>query len=101
MTQVQRLYRYILLMKDLVEEVLELQYKWTSAPSPDMVRRGRATQHEIAGWIGQRLPKLAGLVPGVTEDIAVDASDGAGAKAKVPWARVFSRSRAPSAQEGW
>jgi|GEM_PF-4512079 len=38
---------------------------------------------------------------GPYKDMDVEASDGTGLKARVPWIRVFSRSRSPSATRGW
>lgn len=88
-------------MKALIEEVLALQHAYTARPTEEMLRRGRIVRNEIPAWVTTRLDGLKTIVPGATDDLAVDASDGAGSKAKVPWTRVYSMSRAPSASEGW
>ena len=88
-------------MKDPIEEVLALQSEWTAKPTTAMVRRGQIVLHAIPAQIRTRLPDLAAVVPGATDDLRVDGSDGAGAKAKVPWTRIFSASRSPGASEGW
>lgn len=88
-------------MRDLIREVLTLQSEWTALPTPAMVRRGRIIEHEIPEWIRARLPELTAIAPATANDLDVDASDGAGAKARIPWTRVFSRGRSPGASEGW
>jgi hypothetical protein len=88
-------------VQDLLEEILLLQSEWTSKNTPDMKRRGELVRHECASWLRDQLPRLAHLVPESVQDLAVEGRDGTGLKTEVPWVRVHSLARSPSATEGW
>lgn len=86
-------------MREAFGEVLSLQSEYTPSNSPAMQRRGVLIRHEIAN-------ELRGLLPALTEasgiaDLRVEGRDATGLKTEVPWTRVYSASKSPSATEGW
>jgi hypothetical protein len=86
-------------IREVFEEVLRLQRSWSSSNSPDMQRRGELIRTEARRH-------LAGILDGLTAgfqtvDWAVEGRDGTGLKTRVPWVRVYSRSKAPTATAGW
>src|SRR4051794_8207014 len=66
-----------------------------------MARRGVLVRKEAADWLRELLPQLSAAVPALVDDLAVEGRDGTGRKTEVPWLRVHSRTRSPSATEGW
>jgi len=66
-----------------------------------MERRGTVVRREAAEWLRGELPALLELMPPGVEDLAVQGKDGTGRKTEVPWVRVFSVSRSPSATVGF
>ncbi|WP_344813851.1 MrcB family domain-containing protein [Microlunatus aurantiacus] len=88
-------------MRDLLEEVMLLQTTWTALNTPDMARRGRLVRQEIAAWMREELESMLDELPPRVRDLAVEGKDGIGRKTEVPWARVYSESRSPSATDGW
>lgn len=88
-------------MKDILEEVLLLQPDWQSANSPEMQRRGVLVRSEAARWLRDRLPRLAVAASSAVDDLAVEGRDGTGRKTEIPWVRIHSKRRSPSATEGW
>jgi len=88
-------------MRAEIEEVLRLQPAWTWRNTPEMERRGVVVRREAAGWLRGELPALSALMPPGVEDLAVQGKDGTGRKTELPWVRVFSVSRSPSATIGF
>ncbi|WP_434450824.1 MrcB family domain-containing protein [Lentzea sp. E54] len=88
-------------MRELLRDVLLLQPKWTADNTPEMQERGRLIRHDVAGWLREQLPALERAASVEIDDWAVEASDGTGLKAVIPWVRVHSLSRSPSATKGW
>ncbi|MER7073234.1 DUF3578 domain-containing protein [Terrabacter sp. NPDC000476] len=88
-------------MRELLEETLLLQTEWSAANTPSMERRGVLVRHEIASWMRDRVDALLPFLPPQVRDLAVEGKDGMGRKTEIPWARVYSESRSPSATEGW
>ncbi|WP_146173791.1 MrcB family domain-containing protein [Saccharothrix carnea] len=87
-------------MRELLRDVLLLQPGWSRENTPAMQERGRLIRHEVARWLREQLPTIAENTPGV-DDWQVEARDGTGLKNEIPWARVYSASRSPSATVGW
>lgn len=88
-------------VRKLLEEILRLQPEWQSTRSVAMDRRGVLVRRELPGWLRHRLPALAGAIGESIQDLAVEGRDGTGPKSELPWARLHSRSRSPSATVGW
>ncbi|WP_436496834.1 MrcB family domain-containing protein [Actinokineospora sp. HUAS TT18] len=86
------------MLRDLFDQVLAAQREYSPKKTEAMVRRGELIGGPIARWIEERLPRLR---QATIDDLAVDASDGKGLKAEIPWVRVHSSSRSPRATDGW
>lgn len=86
-------------MRDQFEEALLLQTEFSANNTPAMQRRGQLVRTEIAAEIRALIAGRSGLseVP----DLQVQGKDGTGRKTEVPWVRVYSASRSPSATIGW
>lgn len=87
-------------MRELLRDVLLLQPVWSRKNTPAMQERGRLIRHEVARWLREQLSAIAENTPSVG-DWQVEARDGTGLKNEIPWARVYSTSRSPSATVGW
>jgi hypothetical protein len=88
-------------MRDFLRDVLLLQPQWSSTNTPAMQQRGHLVRDDVAGWLRERLPELARNASVEVDDWKVQPSDGAGNKNEIPWVRVHSASRSPSATRGW
>lgn len=88
-------------MRALLRDVLLLQPKWESTNTPAMQKRGHLVRDDVAGRLREQLPALARYAPVGVDDWKVEPSDGAGNKSEIPWVRVHSASRSPSATRGW
>lgn len=88
-------------MQELFEEVLRLQPEWTARSTPAMERRGTIIRREVGDWLRARLPGLALAMPESARDLEIEGRDATGLKSRVPWVRIYSLSRSPSATRGW
>ncbi|WP_433265206.1 MrcB family domain-containing protein [Actinosynnema sp. CS-041913] len=88
-------------MRDLLESVLRLQAEFDSTHTPAMVRRGELVEGGIADWVRDRADRINPRLPIPIDDIQVKARDHTGRKSEVPWVRVYSAGRSPSATTGW
>ncbi|GAA0953605.1 MrcB family domain-containing protein [Actinocorallia libanotica] len=88
-------------MDGLLLETLDLQRFWTAKSTPKMERRGILVRNEIPAWIRERLGQLEAAVGIADEKLQVEGRDATGLKSEVPWARVYSEDRSPSATTGW
>lgn len=66
-----------------------------------MERRGTIVRRELVGWLRDRLPQLTALMPESAKDLEIEGRDATGLKSRVPWVRIYSVSRSPSATQGW
>lgn len=62
---------------------------------------GVLVRREIASWLRAQLAELSRLVPAAVDDLGVEVRDGTGRKTEIPWVRIFSASRSPSATVGF
>ncbi len=88
-------------MRELLRDVLLLQPDWNSKNTPAMRERGQLIRGGAAQWLRDQLPALQRDLPVAIDDWRVDPSDGAGLKSEIPWVRVHSVGRSPSATIGW
>ncbi|WP_426509446.1 MrcB family domain-containing protein [Dactylosporangium sp. McL0621] len=88
-------------MQDLIEEVLRLQDEYDAKNTPAMQRRGVVVRQEMRAWLSQFAGDLINEVADVFEDLRIQGRDGTGQKTEVPWIRLYSAARSPSATEGW
>jgi len=83
---------------DIFQTVLDLQAAWSGSNTPEMQRRGLLVRNEAPEAIRALLPEESSLP---TDDMDVEGRDGTGMKTRVPWVRVHSRQKSPSATGGW
>jgi len=88
-------------VKSEVERVLELQTDWTSENTRPMQERGRLIRNAIPTSLKAWRGSLSKSLGDYADSFAVEGRDGTGLKAHVPWVRLFSSQKAPSAQQGW
>ncbi|MGA4732043.1 MrcB family domain-containing protein [Micromonospora taraxaci] len=85
-------------LSHLFEEILQLQLGWSRANTPEMQRRGVLVRQEGPALVRAQLEALFREPP---FDLEVEGRDGTGLKTRVPWIRVYSKSRSPRATDGW
>ncbi len=88
-------------MRALFSEVCELQKLWVADNTPAMERRGVIVRQELPEWIRGHLPSLSSDMGATGDDLFVEGRDGTGRKTEIPWFRIASQSRSPSARVGW
>jgi hypothetical protein len=88
-------------VREVIEQVLRLQPDFKAKESPAMTERGRLVKRELAGRLKGELPALAVGAAARLGSLAVEARDGTGLFSEIPWARVYSPDRSPSATDGW
>jgi hypothetical protein len=86
-------------MRDSIQEVLLWQTEYSSKGTDAMKRRGDVVKTELANELRELLPELAARA-GV-DDLRVQGKDGSGSRTEIPWTRIYSQSRSPSATAGW
>lgn len=82
----------------LFERVLDLQDDWSSNNTPAMQERDELIRRKIPHALNPWLPIDWETAP---EDLATQGSGGTGLKNRVPWTRIYSVERSPSATKGW
>ncbi|MGE2816181.1 MrcB family domain-containing protein [Mycobacterium heidelbergense] len=86
-------------MRDAIQEVLLWQTEYSSKVTDAMKRRGDLVRTQLPNELRDLLPELAPRV-GV-DDLRVQGGDGSGSRTEIPWTRVYSQSRSPSATRDW
>jgi hypothetical protein len=86
-------------MRDAIEEVLLLQTDYSPDNTGSMNRRGYVVRTELRDELNDLIPTLAAR-SGI-DDLRVQGRDGTGRKTEIPWTRIYSESRSPSATSGW
>ena len=80
-------------LQQTLEEVLQLQKRYSSSPTEDMQERGilirKVAPSIVRGWISKEEVNFS------------EGSDGVGRKSRIPWFRVFHQDYSPSATMGW
>jgi len=84
-----------------IQEVLELQKRYTPKNTPAMQRRGILIRKEIAASLNENLDRFKSKYEIAIEDLWVQGKDGDGNKAEIPWVRLASKEQSPSATKGW
>lgn len=88
-------------MRGMLSEILDLQKQFSDANTPAMERRGIIIRRELPEWLRKNAESFALNLKSYAAELAVQGRDGTGRKTLVPWVRVFSLVRSPSAQVGW
>lgn len=81
-----------------LEEILSLQEHWEpgGVNNAAMERRGVLVRSTVPDLLRSFLDRSS-----LPRELAAEGSDGAGRKARVPWARVYSPALSPRASDGW
>lgn len=88
-------------MRETLTEIVALQQQYNSANTPAMQRRGHLIRRTLPEQIRAMAPRLQEALGPYGTDASVEGKDNIGRMARIPWVRCFSRSRAPSATQGW
>ncbi|MHA7263495.1 MrcB family domain-containing protein [Arthrobacter sp. TMN-37] len=88
-------------LSDHLEEVLLLQSDWSHKKTAAMDRRGQIVRTEIPNWLRSNFNVLIRSVLWPEGDLETEGRDGTGPKTEIPWTRLYSGSRSPSATNGW
>ena len=88
-------------MQNVIEEVIALQRAYSDQNTPEMERRGVLIRDVLPTELRRGRERLRAALGPYGEDADAEGRDGTGRKTRIPWVRWFSRSRSPSAQEGW
>jgi hypothetical protein len=88
-------------VKQLFEETLQLQSEWSHLNTPAMNRRGVLIRKDIPAALEAYRTEIKQLLGTVGADFEIEGRDGTGPKSEVPWVRLYSESRSPSAHTGW
>lgn len=89
------------MLKQLMQEVLDLQPSWSHKKTHAMDRRGIIVRREIPQLIREHLERISAGSVVSDLDWAVEGRDGTGPKTEIPWVRVYDRAMSPSATIGW
>jgi len=89
------------MIKEQIQEVLELQKQYTSKNTSAMKRRGILIRKEIANSLNENLNYFKSRYEIAIEDLWVQGKDGDGNKSEIPWVRLCSKELSPSATKGW
>ncbi|MGZ2501772.1 DUF3578 domain-containing protein [Rhizobium leguminosarum] len=88
-------------MRELLNEVLELQLEYSPDNTDAMERRGIIVRQRIPRWIRDRQNALAQNLQEFADEFDVTGKDGTGRKTLVPWVRIFAENQSPNPQNGW
>ena len=88
-------------MNTLLTDALLYNMYWERRNTPEMATRGIVVRRDIPEWIEARKDKLAAALGLSADDTGIEGRDGTGLKTEIPWVRVCSQSRSPSATTGW
>ncbi|HEX6342698.1 MrcB family domain-containing protein, partial [Umezawaea sp.] len=88
-------------MRDSLREVLLHQRSYAPKDSDAMVRRGQLIRKDLAGQLRGQLDALSSDPDVDIGDLRVEARDATGLYSEIPWARIHSLGRSPSATIGW
>ena len=85
-------------LQAIFHRILQLQLSYSKDNTHEMQERGRLIRKVAPPLLAELLPSAVDLDPA---DLTVEGRDGTGLKTRVPWVRVYSTSRSPSATKGW
>lgn len=88
-------------MREVLQEIIELQRDYSPSNTPAMKRRGRLVRRALPDELRRLSPQLRAAMGPYGHDAEVEGRDNTGRMSWVPWVRWHSSSRSPSAQSGW
>lgn len=88
-------------MRELFQEVLDLQLQHSSQNTPEMQTRGDLIRNTIPAEMREWKASQTDAAFPFRGRLNVQGRDGTGLKTFVPWVRIHSPELSPSAQNGW
>ena len=88
-------------MRDTLEEILRLQVEYTAENTSKMQRRGVLIRRNLPNELRELGPELRATLGAFGEDADAEGRDNTGQMSRIPWVRWYSKSRSPSATQGW
>ncbi|WP_189406812.1 DUF3578 domain-containing protein [Mesorhizobium sp. M1A.F.Ca.ET.072.01.1.1] len=88
-------------MKEILQEVVTLQARYSASKTPDMERRGILIRRTLPAELSSRGAALTAALGKYGTDARSEGKDNQGQMSRIPWVRWFSESRSPSATSGW
>ena len=85
---------------DALRRVCELQPQFNAHNTPAMQERGVLIRDTLPAELRAMLPQIRAAMDNVVDDLQVEGKDGAGARSRSPWVRVYSKELSPNAQTG-
>jgi len=89
------------MLRELLQEVLDLQRVWSHIKTPEMDRRGILVRQDIPRVIRAHLDDLTPEANRHRFTWAVEGRDGIGPKTELPWVRFHDKTLSPRATQGW
>jgi hypothetical protein len=84
-----------------LQEVIRLQKEYSAASTPAMVERGLLIRHTLRDELRLLAPRLRRAMGKFGDDADAEGRDHTGQRSRIPWVRWHSKSRSPSATQGW
>ena len=84
-----------------IQEIAELQLRYSSENTPEMVRRGTVIRTELPLALRSHWHEYTQAISKYSHDLSIEGSDGIGRKTQAPWVRIFSKELSPSATTGF
>jgi MrcB-like, N-terminal domain len=88
-------------MQSRLRRIVELQKSYDPTGTPAMKERGDLIRHELPDEIRSLGPELRRVLGAYGDDADAQGKDNMGQNSRIPWVRWYSRSRSPSATQGW
>lgn len=88
-------------MREMLNEVLELQSNWSEKNTPEMIRRGEIVRRELPTALRAFDSDIRSAMGVHGVSLEFEGRDGTGRKTEIPWVRFCSSIHSPNAREGW
>lgn len=88
-------------LSSVLQSIVSLQREHSSAGTPAMMLRGELVRDALRLEINEWRLEIARVLGRYGDDLEIKGSDGAGRKAFIPWARLYSKRMAPAPTKGW
>jgi hypothetical protein len=84
-----------------LQEILDLQHRYTSDNSEEMKARGLLIRKSVPDEIRPLAKQISDAMGTSISDLLIEGRDATGLKSEVPWVRVASHIASPRATTGW
>ncbi|WP_391856682.1 MrcB family domain-containing protein [Vibrio cidicii] len=89
------------MLQEIISRICALQLSHSADKTPEMAERGELLRNDLVRHLEKHLREIESSTGKEFDDVYIKPSDGAGAKAEVPWVRFASKLRSPGASKGW